>query len=65
MKLIGLMNVIEQWFLAIHQNKIFYSTEYASDILLILKSSSISRILNISISPNKIKFLKIYYEKFF
>ena len=59
MKLIGLMNVIEQWFLAIiSKNKIFYSTDYASDILLLLKSSSISRILNISICPNKIKFLK-------
>jgi hypothetical protein len=59
MKLIGLKNVIEQWFLAItSKNKIFYSTDYASDILLLLKSSSISRILNISINPKKIKFLK-------
>ena len=61
MKLIGLKSTIELWLesFSLKSTK-FYSSDYASEIMLLLKSSSISRRLNVSIYPAKIKFLKYF-----
>ena len=61
MKLIGLKNSIENWIVSSFSNKeTFFSTRYAIDLMLLIKSSSISRKLNISIKPKNFKFLKYF-----
>lgn len=61
MKLIGLKSTIELWLESFSSKNVkFYSSDYALEIMLLLKSSSISRRLNVSIYPTKIKFLKYF-----
>lgn len=61
MKLTGLKNSIEDWITSCSSDReTFFSTSYARDLMVILKSSSISRKLNISITPKNFKFLRYF-----
>lgn len=61
LKLIGLKNMIDNWCNSfIINEKILFSTESATETLIFLKTTSISRKLNIKLNPSKLKLIKYF-----
>ena len=61
LKLIGLKNMMNNWCNSFITNeKILFSTESATETLIFLKTSSISRKLNIMLKPSKFKLIKYF-----
>ena len=61
LKLIGLKNMMDNWCNSFITNeKILFSAESATETLIFLKTSSISRKLNIMLKPSKFKLIKYF-----
>ena len=59
LKIIGLKNMFTNWINSILNNEeIFLTPKNACEILFLLKTASISRKLNISMNPSKLKLIQ-------